>query len=82
MLIFQVYHILRFVKNSLIRRVECNIMITCIMLYGECALMSDKHMQSSSGWADQDITTTPIFNTNSDWVWEEYAPLWFMIKAY
>ena len=39
-----------------IRREECNIMITCTMLYGEWALISNRHMQSSSDWVIQDIT--------------------------
>jgi len=33
----------------------CNIMIMCTMLYGECAAISDRHMQSSCRGV-QDIT--------------------------
>jgi len=35
---------------------RCNIMITCTMLCGECALISDRHVQSSSCWGVQCIT--------------------------
>ena len=31
-------------------------MITCTMLCGECALISDRHVQSSSRWGVQYIT--------------------------
>ena len=31
-------------------------MITCTMLCGECALISDRHVQSSSCWGVQYIT--------------------------
>ena len=43
-------------RNSLIRREECTIMIMCTMLCGECALISNRHVQSSSCWDVQYIT--------------------------